>query len=232
MNIGDKLTALMPLSGFDTLEAVAIAVRRAGAPTVKYQHLQQLLKFPNRQPRYIVQLASIFGMSVEQFIAWQPGKPLPQLYSPATTRETDASDDEWADILGRSIRSSLGDGLTIDEYAETHRLKFRTESLRRKRLRADRLAVCYGKGDSMEPRIRDGDAIMYDTGDREPQDGKLFVLVYDNKLLTKQLSNFDGVWFLESLNKASREWRKPVRVDKQKGLVIQGRVRWIGSWED
>jgi phage repressor protein C with HTH and peptisase S24 domain len=235
MSIGDKLPALMALRGFETLDALAAAVRRAGAPTVKYQHLQQLVKYPNRQPRYLMQLAAVFGMTVEEFMAWRPGRPLPDATSgPASGnyRINDEVDGGWADILGVRQRIALGDGIPIDEYAETHRLKFKTASLRRKRLNPTRLAVCYGSGDSMEPRIHDGDAILFDTGDRHPQDGKLFVVFYDNRLLAKQLSNLDGIWYLESLNRSSREWRKPVRIEGHKSLEIQGRIRWIGSWED
>lgn len=52
------------------LETLAARVRAAGAPNVKYQHLQQLLDIPTRRPRYLPELARAFGLSVEQFLAW------------------------------------------------------------------------------------------------------------------------------------------------------------------
>src|SRR5436189_258476 len=80
-------------------------------------------------------------------------------------------------------------------------LKFRAESLGRKRLKPERLAVCYGTGDSMLPRIKTGDAILFDRADTEPKDGKLYVVTYDRQLLAKRLVNLGGRWFIESLNR-------------------------------
>jgi phage repressor protein C with HTH and peptisase S24 domain len=143
-----------------------------------------------------------------------------------------ALDEDWADILGVRQAVALGPGAEPDEYAETHKLKFRADSLMRKHLRPERLAVVYGKGDSMYPTIKDGDAILIDTGDREPKDEKLFVVTYGRDLLAKRLINLGGRWFIDSDNKADPQWRRPVPVDETKGFEIHGRVRWIGSWED
>lgn len=138
----------------------------------------------------------------------------------------------WDDILGYRQSAALGEGAVIDEYAETHKIKFRSDSLRRKRLRPDRLGVCYGEGDSMLPRIKSGDAILFNTDEKEPVDGALFVVSYDGHLLAKQLSQIGGRWFLESLNRDDPKWRKPVPIDEFRHFEIHGRVRWIGSWED
>ncbi|HNR91606.1 MAG TPA: helix-turn-helix transcriptional regulator [Dokdonella sp.] len=48
-----------------------------------------------------------------------------------------AADDAWADIRGYKVAASLGDGSPPDEYAEAYKLKFRAESLARKRLRME-----------------------------------------------------------------------------------------------
>lgn len=139
---------------------------------------------------------------------------------------------EWEEILGMNVKAALGDGSVAEEYAETHRLKFRAESLRRKRLSPDRLAVIYGKGDSMLPTIKDGDALLVDTSDRTPKDGKIYVITYGGDLLAKRLIDLGGRWFIDSDNKADPKWSKPKPLDGTKGVEIHGRVRWIGSWED
>jgi len=139
---------------------------------------------------------------------------------------------DWMDILAYKQAASMGDGAVPDEYAETHALKFRAESLSRKRLRSDRLGVCYGKGDSMLPRIHSGDAILFDMGDTKPKDDALFVISYDGDLLAKKLTEIGGRWHIESLNKDDPKWRKPRPIDEFKQFQIHGRVRWIGSWED
>jgi Predicted transcriptional regulator len=142
------------------------------------------------------------------------------------------SDTAWADILGVKQAAALGDGAEPDEYAETHKLKFRAESLKRKHLKADKLAVIYGKGDSMYPTIKDGDAILVDLSDKEPRDEKLFVITYGRDLFAKRLVRLGDRWFIDSDNKADPKWKRPIPVDEAKGFEIHGRVRWIGSWED
>lgn len=149
-------------------------------------------------------------------------------------RSIDVPDDieDWSDVKGVRQAAALGDGAEPDEYAETHKLKFRSASLSHKKLKPERLAVIYGKGDSMYPTIKDGDAILIDTGDREPKDDKLFVITYGRDLFAKRLINLGGKWFIDSDNKSDPKWKRPEPIDEVKGFVIHGRVRWIGSWED
>jgi len=150
----------------------------------------------------------------------------------ALPRDSESDDDDWPDILAYRQPAALGDGAVPDDYAETHALKFRADSLRRKRLKPDRLGVCYGKGDSMLPRIRSGDAILFDMNDTEPKDECIFVISYDGELLAKKLVEIGGRWHIESLNKDEPKNRKPKPIDEFKQFRIHGRVRWIGSWED
>ncbi|WP_440221861.1 XRE family transcriptional regulator [Dokdonella sp. MW10] len=144
----------------------------------------------------------------------------------------DVASEDWSDILAFKTAAALGDGALPDEYAETHALKFRAASLQRKRLRPDRLGVCYGRGDSMLPRIRSGDAILFDMSDNTPKDGALFVVSYDGHLMAKRLTLLGGRWFIESLNRDDPKWAKPIPIDEHKGFEVHGRVRWVGSWED
>jgi len=72
MLIGDITKGLMDAHGLG-VEALAARVRAAGAPNVKYQHLQQLLDIPTRRPRYLPELAKAFGLTVEQFLQWDGG---------------------------------------------------------------------------------------------------------------------------------------------------------------
>lgn len=137
-------------------------------------------------------------------------------------------DENWPPILAYRQAAALGAGQVVDEYAETHKLKFRAESLRRKHLRADKLAIVYGKGDSMHPTIRDGDAILIDTSDQVPKDGKLYVISEGNDLMAKRLVEIDGEWFAMSDNPAY----KPRRLDETTGIRVAGRIRWVAGWVD
>lgn len=139
----------------------------------------------------------------------------------------------WEAVLGYAQAVSLGDGAEAQEYAEAHKLKFRADSLRRKGLYAGNLGVYYGDGDSMEPRIRDGDAIMFDVADTRPMDGQIYIIQWRDWLYAKRAEILDGIVYFRSDNpNGDHNWKKPKRMDSPKDpIVIVGRVRWIGSWE-
>ena len=148
----------------------------------------------------------------------------------STTRRDDG-DDDTVDIPGYAHHLALGDGSSAEEYTETHKLKFRASSLRKKGLLGRRLEVYYGMGDSMEPRIHDGDAVLVDRDDVTPNDGDIFVIDGHGGAMAKRLTNIDGRWFFESDNRTDPKWRKPTPMDGKHTYTIVGKVRWIGSWE-
>lgn len=166
-------------------------------------------------------LALLVGRPIEHF--------LEQL--PRATPEDDSV------VLGYAQGVGLSDGVEAQEYAETHKLKFRTESLARKRLNPDNLAVFYGKGDSMEPRIQSGDAVLFDQSDTRPRDGALFVITVPGagaeSYSVKRCEVIDDLVLFKADNpNGDHNWRKPRRMDDPKRPIkIIGRVRWIGSWE-
>lgn len=149
-----------------------------------------------------------------------------------TERPRDISPDaeDWADIRGVRQAAALGDGAVPDEYAETHKLKFRRDSLARKHLNPSKLAVIYGKGDSMAPTIEDGDAIMFDTNDKRPADGQVYVVNYDGDLFAKRLVQIGDTWCVSSDNTSIPKWRKPQPIDSVKGFEVLGKVVWVAGW--
>uniref|UniRef100_UPI003F7E8285 XRE family transcriptional regulator n=1 Tax=Xanthomonas sp. 0924 TaxID=2835534 RepID=UPI003F7E8285 len=149
-------------------------------------------------------------------------------------KEEDESD--WADVTGWSQAAGLGTGAEAQEYAETHSLKFKKNSLRRRGILGSDLAVYYGKGDSMEPTIKDGDAILFDTSDTRPVDGHLYLIQVDGaanaEYYVKRAEILDGIVFFRSDNPTGdHNWRKPRRMDStREPITIIGRVQWIGGW--
>lgn len=144
------------------------------------------------------------------------------------------TEPDWSDVKGYAQAVGLGKGAEAQEYAETHSLKFRASSLAKKRLRPEGLAVMYGDGDSMEPRIRKGDAVLFDTSDRRPSDGCIFVIEWKGEIYAKRAEIIDdAVYFRADNPNGDHHWKKPKRMDaKRDPISILGRVRWIGSWED
>jgi phage repressor protein C with HTH and peptisase S24 domain len=162
-------------------------------------------------------LALLSGHPIEYFIDRRPQRA-----------------DEWADVHGYAQAVGLGKGAEAQEYAETHKLKFRAESLARKNIRPAGLAVMYGQGDSMLPRIHPGDAILFDTSDVRARDGAIFVIQWRGEIYAKRALLLDDAVYFSADNPAGdHNWRKPKKLDaKRDPISIIGRVRWIGSWED
>jgi phage repressor protein C with HTH and peptisase S24 domain len=198
------------------------------------------------------QIAELLGVSAQAITGWETtgrigkttlsklalmlGKPIEQFLSHAKPARHD--DDGHVDVASYAQAVGLGDGAEADEYAETHKLKFRAESLARKRLRPHDLAVFYGKGDSMEPRIHSGDAVLFDQSDTRPRDGHLYVILVPGAgaetYSVKRCELIEDMVLFKSDNpKGDHGWTKPRRMDDpRKPIKIIGRVRWIGSWEN
>lgn len=142
-------------------------------------------------------------------------------------------DPEWTDITGYRQHVGAGAGTEVQEYAETHALKFRANSLRRKGLLNRRLAVYYANGDSMEPRIHTGDALLFDQDDTKPVHNGIFIVRWRGEEYVKRIKMADDIVLVESDNpRGDHSWGRPKRLDSAEPVTIVGRVRWIGSWED
>lgn len=147
--------------------------------------------------------------------------------------------DDYSDVIGYSQAVGLGAaGVEAVEYAETHSLKFKKSSLRRRGILNRPLAVYYGKGDSMEPAINDGDAILFDTSDTRVVDGVLYVIQVNGaanpEYYVKRAMVLDaGVYFASDNPNGDHDWRKPKAMDsKRHPITVIGRVHWIGGWAD
>lgn len=150
-----------------------------------------------------------------------------------------ANDDDYTDVIGYSQAVGLGAaGSEAVDYAETHSLKFKKSSLRRRGILNRPLAVYYGKGDSMEPAIEDGDAILFDTSDTRVADGVLYVIQVDGmanpEYYVKRAMVLDtGVYFASDNPAGDHNWKRPKAMDSKKHpITVIGRVHWIGGWAD
>lgn len=145
---------------------------------------------------------------------------------------TPSTDPGWREIEASTQGAAAGGGRVPDDYAETHRLKFRQSSLMKKGLNPDNLRVEYVRGDSMQPRLHDGDAVLVDTSDTQKiNDGAIYWIRYEGENYVKQIHKSGSSYVIESMNKLDPQWRRPVVVAAGEEFNILGRVRWIGSWE-
>lgn len=81
---------------------------------------------------------------------------------------------------------------------------FRREWLQRNGLRADKLIAMKVSGSSMEPGLWDGDTVVINLADAEPQDGVVFAVNYEGQCVIKRLRRDAGQWFLASDNADKR----------------------------
>lgn len=178
--------------------------------------------------RILLGFSKILGVPPESI-----RKDLPEQYGRHGVREEAAIYSEWRDVIAHAQSASMGDGAAAEEYVEPHRLKFRADSLRRQGLRAEDLCVFYGCGDSMLPRVRNGDAVMFNTAQITPEDGALFVISRNGELFVKRCDIIDRIVYFRSDNPdGDHQWKKPKRMDDAAyPIEILGRVRWIASWE-
>lgn len=220
--IGNRLKQLREEAGLTQLAFAEIA-------KTSKQHVSQLESGRNKEPaaEFLRKWAKRFRVRME----WLTAGELPK-------ESTDGSDEGgWSDVLGYAQAAGLGEGIEADDYAETHKLKFRADSLRRKRLRPQTLGVIYGAGDSMLPRIRSGDVILFDTADTTPRDESLFLVmvhgIAGDGYSVKRCRHFGDDVYFDALNpEGDHQWRKPRKMtDERHPISIIGRVRWIGSWE-
>ncbi len=154
------------------------------------------------------------------------------------TLKVEVPEDDYTDIVGYSQAAGLGNGAEAVEYAETHSLKFKKTSLRRRGILNRPLAVYYGKGDSMEPAIKDGDAILFDSSDTRVVDGVMYVIQIDGyanpEFYVKRAMVLDtGVYFQSDNPAGDHAWKKPKAMNSTKQpITVIGRVHWIGGWAD
>ncbi len=152
--------------------------------------------------------------------------------------KVEVAEDDYTDIVGYSQAAGLGNGAEAVEYAETHSLKFKKTSLRRRGILNRPLAVYYGKGDSMEPAIKDGDAILFDSSDTRVVDGVMYIIQVDGyanpEFYVKRAMVLDaGVYFASDNPAGDHSWKKPKAMDSKKHpITVIGRVHWIGGWAD
>jgi phage repressor protein C with HTH and peptisase S24 domain len=216
-----------PLTNEETAALIRAAI--AAAPQTKAEIAERLDVSPQAitgwettgriSKENLSGLAGILGKPIEHFIRRGSGAP---------------KRDDWEDVLGYAQAVGLGNGVEAQEYAETHALKFKADSLARKGLFASNLAVMYGRGESMLPMIKEGDALLFDVSDKKPEHKAIFIVQLGKEIYAKRCLVLDDIVFFESINPdADHRWNKARRMDaKREPVQIIGRVRWLGSWVD
>jgi phage repressor protein C with HTH and peptisase S24 domain len=139
--------------------------------------------------------------------------------------------DENEEVPIWNARAAAGISASNEDAEMIGSLLFRGRSLRKKGIQ--RPNAIFVSGTSMTPRLRDGDAIIYDIADQDLRSGKVYVIGLDGDTLVKRIFVEPGGQLrISSDNKSDPEFQDRIVPMDPSRIVIGGRVRWIGSWED
>lgn len=143
-------------------------------------------------------------------------------------QETCASLTDKEEVLVLDVEVSTGHGAHNGQAeAENGTLAFQRQYLAGRGLKAKELRVVFAKGDSMEPEIQDGAAMLVNTSDTRLDEGCIYIVRRDDHLFAKRIRrSIDGGITLISANK-----EYPPMVVSQASLnelQVIGRVVWSG----
>ncbi len=119
---------------------------------------------------------------------------------------------------GTTGNSFVSDKMDVIDYA------FRADWLDRRGLKPENLRVITVKGDSMEPKLHEGDLLLVDYSDNAPSDGSTYVVRVMDDLVVKnvQHTGMDTIALISANNTyPARELKYPADVND---FEIMGRV--------
>jgi len=143
--------------------------------------------------------------------------------------DADEIGGEWVLVPVYKVEASSGHGAfpTREELREP--VKFPRALLRRLASGAiEQLSIVFNRGDSNEPDIMDGDAMLIDRGIERLADDAFYVFGYDDVLMVKQIERLiDGRVKLRARNPNYSE--ETLSREDAARLNVFGRVVWRGG---
>lgn len=146
--------------------------------------------------------------------------------------EPHSANDEFEEVPELAdVRLAAGDGIENHSEEQTGVVLFRKSFLRSVGADNGRGRVVYAKGDSMDPDIKDGWALLVVASDcLTPKDlipGEFYAVNYDGKMIVKQIAKDDltGRWVAKSTNKSYRD----IPLENGASVRILGPVAWAGG---
>ncbi|MFY1875573.1 S24 family peptidase [Achromobacter xylosoxidans] len=129
------------------------------------------------------------------------------------------------------VRLAAGDGIENDNELVTGMIQFRASFLRSVGADKGRGRVVYARGNSMEPVIRDGAALLVVPNEsltlRDLAAGGVYAINYDGKMLVKTVARdrLTGRWVARSFNPAYPD----IPLENGHPVRVLGQVVWAGA---
>lgn len=136
------------------------------------------------------------------------------------TKSTASSD--FIPIPRLSVEAAAGVGALVDDELQSGFYAFNRSWLERRQLQPSTLSVIAVRGDSMEPKLSDGDLILVDRAQRQIADGISYVIRLGSDLLVKYVQRLGP----NTISLISENRRYPPReIDIE---AVNGEVEIIG----
>jgi len=135
-------------------------------------------------------------------------------------------DGDKVEIPVLGVEVSAGHGSENGPERVTGSLAFRSQYLAARGLEPQYLRVVFAKGDSMEPEIQDGAAVLVNTADTKLDDGCIYIVRIDEHLFAKRVQRGFGELSLNSANSTYKAIEVPQ--NRLNELTVIGRVVWSG----
>jgi phage repressor protein C with HTH and peptisase S24 domain len=131
-----------------------------------------------------------------------------------------------------NVKAAAGPGAMIHNEQIVDYLAFKSDWIRGKlgfrgADPGESLALVEAVGDSMTPRIDDGDLLLVNHADRDFRNGAIYVVEIDEALMVKRVERRDSHIVLHSENQ--RYGPQTLSVADSRKLRFIGRVIWIGK---
>ena len=129
------------------------------------------------------------------------------------------------------VRLAAGDGIENHSEDQTGMIQFRRSFLKAVGADNGKARVVYAKGDSMEPVIRDGAALLVVPNEnltlQDVASGGVYAINYDGKMLVKTVTRdkLTGRWVARSFNPAYLD----IPLENGHPVRVLGQVVWAGA---
>lgn len=134
------------------------------------------------------------------------------------------SSDNFVVVEQLDVTASAGPGVVNGHEESNGGLSFSRQWLAKRGLQPGNLRVINVSGDSMIPRLSDGDKALVDISDNQPKSGRAYVLRQGDELLVKYCQLMpDGMLRVSSANPHYPPY--DIDLSKTDGVHIIGRVR-------
>ena len=136
-------------------------------------------------------------------------------------------DDEDPDVVDVPlVRLKLSAGIMgymgEPEQGVLRRIRLEKLWLQERGLFPENLIAIRVKGESMSPRIEEGDIVVVNTGDRRAQEGAVFAINFDGEPVIKRMARRAGRWYLDSDNPDQKAY--PPKVCEANQCLLVGKV--------